>query len=230
MPIIRTGVCCLLAIVIMAPILLADDSPSAIKGWGKIDDPTGQSEVKLEGKTLIMKAPTRYIDNYTPGKVNAPRVEQEIEGDFVAEVNVIDVEKAQPNSVLKSLGSFPTSFHAGSMLIWMDTVNFVRFDRSSMNQGGRQINACELQVYANYDRIHLKSFRIEDKPTRLRLKRVGQTLFASFSQDDGKTWKEFPETSIKHLPSRIDVGVSMTSNTDPGCTVKFQGLEVKRLE
>ncbi len=230
MQIIRTGVCCLLAPVLIAPVLTAGEKPSEIEGWGRVDDPTGECEIKLENKTLVLKAPTRYIDNYTPGEVNAPRVEQEVEGDFVAEVNVVDVEKAKPNSVLKSLGSFPTSFHAASMLIWMDTVNFVRFDRSSMNRGGREFNGCELQVYANYDRVHLKSYAVEDKPTRLRLKRVGKTLFAAFSQDYGKTWTEFPKITIKHIPDRTDVGVSMTSNTDPGCTVKFKEFTIKTLD
>jgi len=227
---ITCATCCLLAVVTTAPTLLAEETLTIIEGWGKLEDPTGQSDVRLEDKTLILKSATRYVDNYPPGEVNAPRVEQQINGDFIAEVNVIDVEEAMPDSVLKSLGSFPTSFHAASMLIRLDSLNFVRFDRSSMNHGGRQFNACELQVYANYDRIHLKAFHIEDKPTRLRLKRVGPMLFASFSQDDGKTWKEFPKTSIKHLPDRIDVGVSMTSNTDPGCTVKLQNFTIETLK
>jgi regulation of enolase protein 1 (concanavalin A-like superfamily) len=52
-------------------------------------------------------------------------------------------------------------------------------------------------------------------------------LLAWYSQDDGKMWKDFEEANIGFLPKNVEVGVSMTSNTKPGCTVKFRDFNIE---
>lgn len=74
-----------------------------IEGWGVVEDPTVQSKIDFDKKTLTLAPATRYVDNFPKGMVNAPRVVQEVSGDFTVQVKVIHVDDAKLDSVLKSL-------------------------------------------------------------------------------------------------------------------------------
>ena len=89
---------------------------------------------------------------------------------------------------------------------------------------------CELQVWENGKRMLYVPEDIEDVVVYLRLERRGDLLLSSFSKDDGKSWKELPQYKLDTLNGTVSVGVSLTNNTDPGCTVKFQDLKVVKGE
>ncbi|MBC8113444.1 MAG: DUF1349 domain-containing protein [Candidatus Saccharimonas sp.] len=197
-----------------------------IKGWGEKEDPVGGTKIELQETTLVMTSPAAYVDNYPKGAVNAPRVLQEVSGDFTAEVKVTHVDPALPNSVLKSLGSFPTAYHAGALFVHTNQKNLIRFERVSKNTKGMLSTTCELQVWESGKLTAHASEVIEDTVITLRLERRGDLLRSSFSQDDGKTWKELPQHQLDKLKGTVKIGVSVTNNTDPGCTVKFQDLKV----
>ncbi len=201
-----------------------------IQGWGASEDSAGESTVGLQGTTLVITTPDAYVDNFPPGKVNAPRVLQEVVGDFTAEVKVTHLDPSQPNSVLASLGSFPTAYHAGVLLVRANDKNFIRFEKGSKNTMGVHATTCELQVWENGKRTLYVPEDIEDVVIHLRLERLGDLLLSSFSKDDGKTWKELPQHKLDKLKGTVKVGVSLTNNTDPGCTVKFQDLKVSNAQ
>lgn len=204
----------------------ANELPDEIKGWGKREDPAGGTKIELQDSTLIMTSPAAYIDNYPKGTVNAPRVLQEVSGDFTAEVKVTHVDPALPDTVLKSLGGFSTAYHAGTLLVRHNDKKFIRFERVSANTNGVLSTTCDLQVYEKGKLTSHVSEKIEDTATQLRLQVRGDLVLSSFSQDDGKTWKELPQHKLRTLLGTVTVGVSLTNNTDPGCTVKFQDLKV----
>ncbi len=208
----------------------AAEPADVIKGWGKKEDPAGGTTIELQDTTLVMTTPDIYVDNYPPGKVNAPRVMQEVSGDFVVEVRVTHLDPSQTDSVLKSLGSFPTAYHAGALLVRTNEKNFIRFEKGSKNTKGKRATTCELQVWENGKRMFYAPEDIEDVVVSLRLERQGDLLLSSFSKDDGKNWKELPKYKLDKLKDTVSVGVSLTSNTDPGCTVKFQDLKVVKGE
>jgi hypothetical protein len=83
-----------------------------------------------------------------------------------------------------------------------------------------------LQVWENGERTLYVPEDIENVVVHLRMERRGELLLSSFSKDDGKTWKELPQHKLDQLKGAVKVGVSVTSNTDPGCTVKFHDLKV----
>ena len=208
----------------------AGEPTRMIKGWGESEDPAGGTKIELQGTMLVMTSPAAYLDNFPKGTVNAPRVLQEVSGDFTAEVKVMHVDRALPDSVLKSLGGFPTAYHAGALFLHANKKNLIRFERVSKNTKGVLSTACELQVWEGGTLTAHVSERIEDTVIQLRLERRGNLLLSSFSQDDGKTWKELPQHKLDKLNGTVKVGVSMTNNTDPGCTVKFQDLKVVKGE
>lgn len=159
--------------------------------------------------------------------MNPPRVSREVTGDFTVEVDVTHLDEAEADSVHKSLGNFSTAYHAGSLLLRHDDETFVRLERTSMNTNGRAAYTCDLQIWKDKQRQFHPSFAIEDKPIRLKLDRQGEKLNAAFSQDQGETWTEFPEQSLEGFPEKLNVGVSMTSNTEQGCKVRFKGLKLR---
>ncbi|QDV47479.1 hypothetical protein Enr13x_73880 [Stieleria neptunia] len=219
--------CMILLTGIDAVTARADEPAKTIKGWGLVEDPTNESKIDFDNKTLTLTAPDDYVDNHPSGRVNAPRVLQDVSGDFTVQVGVIHVDEAKPNSVHKVLKSFPTAYHAGSLLLRLDDRSCVRLERISKNLEGKQSPACVLEVWKDRKQSFIRAFGIEDVPTILKLERRGTKLMASFSQDDGDTWKGFPEQSLKDWPRKIKVGVSMTSNTDRGAKVQFRGFSLE---
>ena len=155
---------------------------------------------------------------------------QEVSGDFTVEVKVTHLDPSQTDSVLKSLGKFPTAYHAGALLVRTNEKNFIRFEKGSKNTKGMRATTCELQVWENGKRMFYAPEDIEDVVVHLRLERQGDLLLSSFSKDDGQTWKELPQYKLDTLNGTVSVGVSLTNNTDPGCTVKFQDFKVAKGE
>lgn len=198
-----------------------------IPDWGLMTESAARSTVLIGGDTLTITAPDIYVDNYPPGEVNAPRVLEEVSGDFTAEVDITHLDEAAADSVHKSLGDFQTAYHAGTLLLRSDDSTFVRLERVSTNTTGQAAYSCSLQIWKDKNLQFNRSRAIENKPIRLRLKRTGKKLTASFSRDEGETWTEFPEQPLEGFSEQVNVGVSLTSNTEKGCKVQFKGFKLE---
>lgn len=196
-----------------------------IEGWGISEDPTAATKIEVKDGVLSITTPAILVDNYPPGIVNAPRVTREASGDFTAEVKVEHLDEALPNSVFKTIGNFP-AYHAATLLIRLDDQNCIRFERVSMHRGTTLSTLCVLQIWENGDTTQYKSESVKDTATILRLERKGAILRSSFSQDDGKTWTQMPNSELKTLAGKVHVGLSMTNNTDPGSVVKFKDFKL----
>jgi hypothetical protein len=159
------------------------------------------------------------------GKVNAPLVLQDVEGGFSIEVLVASVEPAERDTTLPGLAS-TTAFHAGTLVIWRDAKNFVRFDRTDMNKAGRQITSVYFHVFKDGERVAELAPIVPDKPTHLRLTRAGDSITAAWSQD-GNRWNSLPEQSLE-LPAKLKAGISALNSTTRDCTVQFEGLKIGR--
>lgn len=196
-----------------------------IDGWGTIVDSAGDSTIRNADHTLIIILPDKYRDLWPiQGEVNAPLVLQDIEGDFTVEVLVADVTRAAPNSVLPGMAS-TSSFHAGSLVIWQDEKNFIRFDRTDMHKDGRASNACYLHVFHDGERTASLAPTVPDRPTHLRLTRKGNLVTASYSQDGAKTWTSLPEQIVR-LADKVQTGVSALNNTNHENVVRFENLKL----
>jgi len=196
-----------------------------VKGWGLVVDPVGDCTFNhAEGKFTI-KVPGSYHDLWpVKGQVNAPLVLQEVADDFTIDVLVEEVTKAEPDTVLPELAS-KASFHAGSLIIWQDAKNFVRFDRTDMNKDGRATNACYLHVFQDGERTVSLAPIVPDRPTHLRLTRKGDRVTAAYSQDGAKTWTSLAEQKVK-LADKLKAGVSALNSTSRENVVRFAELKL----
>ncbi|HEX5105297.1 MAG TPA: DUF1349 domain-containing protein [Pirellulaceae bacterium] len=196
-----------------------------VQGWGLIVDPVGDCKFEHAGGNFTIKVPGAHHDLWpVKGKVNAPLVLQEVAGEFTIDVLVEEVTQAEPDTVLPGMAS-TASFHAGSLIIWQDAKNFVRFDRTNMNKAGRATTACYLHVYQNGERTAELASVVPDRPTHLRLKRKGDLVTAAYSQDGAKTWTSLAEQKAK-LPDKLKAGVSALNNTSRENAVRFANLKL----
>ena len=196
-----------------------------VEGWGKIVDPVGDCTFDLTEGKFTIKVPGAYHDLWpVKGQVNAPLVLQEIAGDFTVDVLVEEVTKAEPDTVLPGMAS-TASFHAGSLIVWQDAKNFVRFDRTNMNKGGRATTACYLHIFQDGKRIAELAPAVPDRPTHLRLTRKGDLVTAAYSQDGAKTWKSLAEQKVT-LADKVKAGVSALNNTSRENAVRFADLKL----
>lgn len=196
-----------------------------VEGWGQVIDPVGDCTFDHEPGKFTISVPGAYHDLWPiRGKVNAPLVLQEVAGDFTIEVLVEEVTKAERDTVLPAIGS-TASFHAGSLVIWQDANNFVRFDRTNMNKGGRATTACYLHVFLDGERTAELAPTVPDKPTHLRLSRKGDRVTAAYSQDNAKTWTNLAEQKAT-LADKLKAGVSALNNTSRENVVRFANLKL----
>jgi regulation of enolase protein 1 (concanavalin A-like superfamily) len=197
-----------------------------IPGWGEFIDPVGDCRGSEQDDKVTITVPGAYHDLWpVKGKVNAPLVLEDAEGDFTVEVKVVSVTRAEPGSAIG--GASATAFHAGTLVIWQDDKNFVRLDRTDMHKAGRAITGCYLHVFRDGERVVELAPIVPDRPTHLRLARKGDQLKAAYSQDDGRTWQEFPQQPLD-LPLKVKVGVSALNGTNRENVVQFEGLKITK--
>lgn len=200
-----------------------------VPGWGLVVDPVGDCTFRLADGKFTITIPGTYHDLWpVKGEVNAPLVLEDVEGDFAVQVKVLSVEKAERGSAIPGLRS-AAAFHAATLVIWQDAKNFVRFDRTDMNNAGRAITSCYLHVFNDGQRVAEISAVVPDKPTHLRLARRGDRLRADYSQDDGQSWRSVAQQSV-NLPSRVKVGISGLNNTHTRNTAQFEGLTITKID
>jgi hypothetical protein len=203
-----------------------------VKGWGEVDDPYRDCRITADGAKVAIEVPG------TPhglgwGYASSPRILQEVEGDFVAQVKIASALRAEIDAGLTGQG--PAS-QSGSLLIWKDRGHFIRLDRESREVDGKLLPLCSLEAWTEgkpaIDKERRKPIvllhRIPDQVTHLRLERRQGKLYASFSQDGGKTWQPHPFGPLAlDLPNKVKVGVAAVNMTTKPLKVAFEDLQIR---
>jgi regulation of enolase protein 1 (concanavalin A-like superfamily) len=197
-----------------------EQTPQLINGWGQTEDPNGDCKISAKDGSVTISIPGTPHDLW-PGegrKVNAPRVLQDVEGDFTVQVKVA--------SSVKPENGF---FRAGTLLIWVDDKTFIRLDSACAHRGGITFDFyCYLHVFKDTQRLVNEQLRpLKDQPTDLRLERRGNRIVASFSQDGARTWQAFGEKTLE-LPRRVKVGVAAVQGTNSPFSVTLEAFKITR--
>ena len=190
-----------------------------IKGWGEVQDPDGDCQVRATDTNLTIGIPGSLHDLWPKqGKVNAPRVLQDVDGDFTVQVTVTTTVKPQNGF-----------FRAATLLVVQDDGTFIRFDDAAADRGASGIDFyCYLHVFRNGERLVNEQLRpLKDAPAVLKLQRHGGDVIASFSQDDGRTWRSFGRKTAQ-LSERLKVGVAALNNTNSPFTATFADLKITK--
>lgn len=195
-----------------------------IPGWGKVMDPDGDSDFSLEGGKLKVSIPgTVHGLAVERGNMSAPRVLQEVNGDFVAQVNV---SGAFPPGTT-SLVSGRRAFQGAGLVLWQDSNNYVRLERAQLvvQEQTMSYASFELRRNGQFERAgNASEHPLQGNATSLRLERHGDKISASVSSD-GVQWTSL-EPMVAKLTKTARVGVVAGHNTSTPLTVEFEGFKL----
>src|SRR5262249_25359598 len=144
------------------------------------------------------------------GRMNAPRMLREMNGDFDVSVRVASI--SQPGG--KATTTVYAPFHGAGILLWQDSGDYVRLEIAADLRHGKT------RPYVNFEyrkdgRLAASSGNLNiDGSNQLRLRRRGDEISAAYSPD-GAHWTSFAPLSAR-LNDRVEVGiVAINSSTKP---------------
>lgn len=184
-------------------------SDAPIPGWGEPSDPSKDCTIRADGKALVIEVAASPHDLKPSGKMNAPRVLRDIEGNHAVTVKVT----ARLTDPSQSAG----------LMDFLDERNFARF---SLTPTGP---ALEYWLDGQPQAVPAPSAALQ-KPVEtlwLRLTRRMDKLKAEVSTD-GETFQELATITIR-LSSRLRLGVAATNAGKEPLSVRFEGLTVKSI-
>ncbi len=190
----------------------ADEVMAGLQRWGEVVDPDGDCTIREENGKLIVDLPAGTHDIFFGKGCNAPRVMQEVDGDFVVQVRVTaDWGTDVPPST--------DYYHGVGLLVWDSQQHYLRMERNLFHS--TRVGKTIRYITPLYDRDEKrvngwKSSRMEffrGRSTWLRIERSGKRFATSISHD-GNQWTTTAVLTTE-FPDKIQVGVH-TISVSPG--------------
>lgn len=158
-----------------------------VEGWGRFVDPLGDCSVEESTGTLTITVPGSLHDLHTG--MDAPRVVQEVSGDFVGQVCIRKFALPSKNSWADQRA--PVDFVSSGLLIYLDDKNFVRFERTgSVAEKGPRVTVWG-KFYREGKDVAYARHELPDQDLYLKIERAGAKIQLAYS-GDAKTWNDFP--------------------------------------
>jgi regulation of enolase protein 1 (concanavalin A-like superfamily) len=195
--------------------------PLTIGKWGEANDPDGDCSVTPDGDGLIIEVPGKLHDlNSEIGKTNSPRVIQEVEGDFVAEIKVAGDFK--PGTEPTNPKSLP--YTGAGLLLWAGDTNFVRLERAAVIRNGKVGSFVMFERRAQ-GKKESHNGGLPAGTAYLRLERRANQLHASTS-GDGMRWDALKPFEID-MPSRVTVGLAAVNSSSEPFAARFESFTLR---
>ncbi|MEO8428338.1 MAG: hypothetical protein ABI651_14605 [Verrucomicrobiota bacterium] len=196
--------------------------------WGSAVDPLGDSTIKHADGVLAITVPGGIHDMSgvrTENNRTAPRMLQEVEGDFTVTVKVTcDFDPPSKRN--------GNAFNGAGILVFASDDNFLRLERNVWTTPvGMKVNYAPLFEYwldnemRSTERGTPEPF-FKGNSTFLRLTRKGDQVTASVSHD-GLDWEE-TNSALTELPKRVKVGVSVVNTAAKPLKVEFSEFQLVR--
>ncbi len=189
--------------------------------WGQATDPDGDCSIREVEDAVTIHVPATPHDLSTElNRVNAPRVLQEVEGDFRAEVKVTGVFRPPV------AGNVPgrVAYQSGGLLLWIDNRNYVRLERAALNRGGASQSMLAFEMRTNGQMSAAPMVGVGDQDFYLRLERRGNLLIAAFSVD-GRQWTPIQPLPMA-MPAKVRIGITAVNAAQAPLTVRFERFQV----
>ena len=210
----------LLAALLTLSAAGADKKPQTIKGWGTTVDPDGDCKFEEKEGNVSITLPGKYHDltYLTPeGKLNAPRIMREVEGDFSIQVTV--VKFAVPDG--ETTDQF--AFVSAGLLVSNDGKEFFRVERAAI---GMPPFAYAAGILDGKNSLH-QGRQLPDSNTLLRAERKGKKLTFSVRAAEETDWTELLSENVE-LPAKLQVGVHSVNVINKEFKAEFRELELKQ--
>ena len=200
-----------------------------IEGWGTALDLTGDCKFQAKDGALVMSIPGGKAHDLSTELLSstAPRVLRPLSDDFSIQVKVEG--EFRPGSDSSQPGR--SGYRGAGLVVFADAKNYVRLERATLEWKGEEPQAYtnfEIRVDGELQRIGTTADAPLDpqKPTWLRLQRVGAVLQGAVSQD-GKEWKELvPKELTDAWKKETLAGIAAISTSQEEFTPRYSELSI----
>jgi regulation of enolase protein 1 (concanavalin A-like superfamily) len=178
-----------------------------VRALSAVIDPDGDCKFNAEPVVTIIVPGTNHdlARKESYAKQNAPRVLDDIKGDFRLAVKVAAFPTPKPDtSANKQL-----SFVGAGVLVWQDDRNYVRLERVAEGNSGAHFVL--LESYVDGKEASSDRHDIDDRDTYLRVTREGNNLTFETGAD-GSDWTKL-KTLEQKLPEQLKAGVAAINTT-----------------
>jgi len=127
---------------------------------------------------------------------NAPRLMQEISGDFGIETKMASADEVMPT--------------VGGLVVWKDENNFIRFERGIQKTYRKNEIGLSGSIDGRWN--HFGRGMLVSEIVYLRIERIGDT-FSAYCSSDGKNWFTCGEVSF-HAEDPVQVGIHAIGDID----------------
>jgi len=201
-------------------------APVDLVAWGKFLDPAGNCEVKRRQNQVEFVLPGSISYNLMPGMPNgdnAPRLLHEADGDFILQVRILPLTKAQPNT--STNGPQRASWRSAGLVVIVNPQTVVRLERVSWGECKAGAPMMHAEWFADGARKgdHYAGLMDDQRSTLLQIERRGRLLHLRYS-DDGTTWEDWQVVADLVLPKRLQVGLVAVHATPTAFDPYFQDL------
>jgi regulation of enolase protein 1 (concanavalin A-like superfamily) len=193
-----------------------------LTGWGLAIDPDNDCKFTPGERKIAFEVPGKLHDLFFDGgPTNAPRVLREVQGDFVMSVKVAGEFK--PGSKSTNPKSLP--YLGAGILLWSDSDNNIRFERTSFLRSGKVVTGVAFQEReGGYSgAVHNELYKAGD--CYLRLERRGSRILGAISSD-GTNWKQLKPIDTV-WPAKLKAGLTAISTSNEPFWVKFEEFDLK---
>jgi regulation of enolase protein 1 (concanavalin A-like superfamily) len=186
-------------------------------------DPDGDCTIAPAGTRLTITVPGKGHDlTIEFGRINAPRVLQEVEGDFTVQVKVVGT--LGPTAATSIPGR--PSFQAAGLLLWSDEHNYVRMEHATVGQANAVLSYAALELRAGGQIVAPPTMDMRLNDVWLRLERRGNQITGSWSLD-GRFWLHLGQVNAA-LPARVRLGVLAINTAKQQLEVRFEDFKLDR--
>ena len=191
--------------------------------WGSVVDPTGQTKIEEKDGALALTLPPGFHDLHPlPGfNLRAPRILNEVEGDFTIEVRLAELDKLDA----KPAGGALFAFAGAGLVIWENDQRLLRFLRG-YSPGANKPATLETHWF--------KEGIIGGLPPGsdaqyLRIQRKGPDLHL-WNSRDGQTWQDEQVVRAFVRTPKLRVGVAALSTLDKPMTFRLDNFKLSQKE
>lgn len=208
------------------------DSPTqtsgSIAGWGEVINPDGDCKVtNADGKLTIEVPGSDHVIRVDRHKMNAPRIMQEVTGEFDLEAKV-SVDFA---AGAKSVVAGRRAYQDAGLLVWQDDKNNLKLSRAHFDAKGKPLDFFSLEFYHDGQR-GMVPFPESATPLlqakavylRLQIRSAGTTAGVS---SDGNKWITMSLPG-GDLPEKMHAGVLAENNTSSPFNAAFEGFTLSK--
>jgi regulation of enolase protein 1 (concanavalin A-like superfamily) len=202
----------------------AEQKPGGLTLWGDVTDPEDHCTIQVKNGGISLEVPGSHHDlNAEIGKYNAPRILQDVEGDFVVQVKVAG--EFQPEEPSTREGAIP--FNGAGLLIWLDADNFIRMERGAGLRNNKIGAFLLFECYQPGGRTTRNNARLDQGDVYLKIERHGNRI-DGFSSTDGRDWTEAKPMNVA-WPARVKVGLDAVNSAFSPFSVRFEEFSLRKL-